>query len=238
MEYTEEFNTKRKNKNELKKLEKIFEKHYQNARIAAEAHRQVRNYIQGWAKPGMKLIDICEELESRSRLLTDVNGLKSGIAFPTGCSINNVAAHFSPNPGDDKVLGKDDVMKLDFGTHIEGRIIDSAWTMCFNDEFNPLLEASKAATNTGIKLAGIDARLCEIGEAIQEVMESYEVTKKKKTYKVISVRNLNGHSIDLYRIHSTKSVPNIANSGSKQIMEENEFYAIETFASTGKRNCL
>jgi len=140
-------------------LELAFEKDYLNARLAAEAHRQVRKYMQSWIKPGMKLIDICEELELRSRLLTNANGLKSGIAFPTGCSVNHVAAHYTPNPGDERVLNDTDVVKFDFGTHIDGRIIDCAWTMCFKKEFNPLLESVKAATNMGIKLAGIDARL-------------------------------------------------------------------------------
>lgn len=32
------------------------------------------------------------------------NGLHAGIAFPTGCSINHVAAHYTPNNGDDTVL--------------------------------------------------------------------------------------------------------------------------------------
>ena len=27
------------------------------------------------------------------------SGLKRGIAFPTGCSLNHVAAHYTPNPG-------------------------------------------------------------------------------------------------------------------------------------------
>lgn len=31
-------------------------------------------------------------------------------------------------------------------------------------------------------MAGIDARLCDIGEAIQEAMESYEVEINGKTY--------------------------------------------------------
>lgn len=31
--------------------------------------------------------------------------------------------------------------------------------------------------------AGIDVRLCDIGEAIQEVMESYEVELDGKTYQ-------------------------------------------------------
>ena len=47
--------------------------------------------------------------------------------------------------------------------------------------------------------AGIDVQLCDIGEAIQEVMESYEVELDGKTYQVKSIRNLNGHSISPYR---------------------------------------
>lgn len=46
--------------------------------------------------------------------------LQAGIAFPTGCSINHVAAHYSPNSGDDTVLQYGDVMKVDFGTQIGG----------------------------------------------------------------------------------------------------------------------
>lgn len=34
-----------------------------------------------------------------------------------------------------------------------------------------------------IQRAGIDVRLCDVGEAIQEVMESYEVEIDGKTYQ-------------------------------------------------------
>ena len=47
------------------------------------------------------------------------NGLKAGIAFPTGCSLNHVAAHWTPNSGDKTVLQYDDVCKIDFGTHVD-----------------------------------------------------------------------------------------------------------------------
>ena len=60
---------------------------------------------------------------------------------------------------------------------------------------------------SGIREAGIDVRLCDIGEAIQEVMESYEVELDGKTYQVKAIRNLNGHSIGPYRIHAGKTVP-------------------------------
>ena len=50
-----------------------------------------------------------------------------------------------------------------------GRIIDCAWTVAFDPTFDPLLNAVKEATNAGIRAAGIDVQMCEIGEAVQEV---------------------------------------------------------------------
>lgn len=76
--------------------------------------------MQKWIKPGMTMIEICEELERCSRLSIGENGLQAGLAFPTGCSRNNCAAHYTPNSGDKTVLQYDDVTKIDFGTHING----------------------------------------------------------------------------------------------------------------------
>ena len=72
----------------------------------------------------------------------------------------------------------------------------------------------RASTNAGIKEAGIDARLGEIGEVIEEVklpirkeieeilqvMTSHEVELDGRTYTVKPIRNLNGHSIGQYRL--------------------------------------
>lgn len=41
-------------------------------------------------------------------------------------------------------------MVADFGTHINGHIVDSAFTVAFNPKYNPLLDAVKAATNAGM----------------------------------------------------------------------------------------
>lgn len=54
---------------------------------------------------------------------------------------------------------------------------------------------------------------------------------------VKSIRNLNGHSIGPYQIHAGKSVP-IVKGGEQTKMEEGEFYAIETFGSTGKQTAF
>ncbi|KAJ3671774.1 hypothetical protein LUZ60_007853 [Juncus effusus] len=223
----------RETSEEKRELERLQKPIYNSIRRAAEVHRQVRKYMRSIIKPGMLMIDLCETLENMVRKLIKENGLQAGIAFPTGCSLNWVAAHWTPNSGDKTVLQYDDVMKLDFGTHIDGHIVDCAFTVAFNPMFNPLLEASKEATNTGIKEAGIDVRLCDVGSAIQEVMESYEVEINGKVFQVKSLRNLNGHSIEPYQIHAGKSVP-IVKGGEQTKMEEGEFYAIETFGSTGK----
>jgi len=173
-------------------------------------------------------------LRQKNRELVQENGLERGIGFPTGVSINHIAAHYTPNPGDDNVvLQYGDVMKVDFGTQIEGRIIDCAWTVAFDPKFESLLQAVKDATNTGIKASGIDVPLCEIGEQIQETMESYELELDGTTYPIKSIRNLNGHSIAPYQIHAGKSVP-IVKGGEATRMEEGEMYAIETFGSTGR----
>ena len=231
--YNDEDVTQRETNAEKRAHDRMQNDIYNKVRHAAEVHRQVRKYAQSFIQPGIRLTDMCERLEQKNRELVVEEGLGRGIGFPTGCSINHVAAHYTPNPGDDTVLQYDDVMKIDFGTQIDGRIVDCAWTVAFNPRYDPLLEAVKAATETGIKTAGIDVRLCDIGEAIQEVMESYEVELDGKVYPVKCIRNLNGHSIGPYCIHAGKSVP-IVKGGDSTKMEEDEMYAIETFGTTGR----
>jgi methionyl aminopeptidase len=225
--------TARTTNEEKRALERLDATRYNDLRRAAEVHRQVRQWCQTWIAPGMLMIDITDRLEAKVRELVEKEGLAAGSAFPTGCSLNNVAAHWTPNTGDKTVLGVDDVAKFDFGVHVNGRIIDCAWTMNFNPMFDPLKEAVRAATDEGIRQAGIDVRLCDIGAAIQEVMESHEVDIRGKVYPVKAIRNLNGHSIDQYNIHGGKSVP-IVKGGDCTKMEEGEQYAIETFGSTGR----
>ncbi|SGY46855.1 BQ5605_C001g00476 [Microbotryum silenes-dioicae] len=235
---------------------------YNAVRRAAEVHRQVRSYARKNIKPGMSMTSIAEMIENGTRALVEENGLRSGIGFPTGLSRNHCAAHYTPNAGDSIVLKAEDVLKVDFGVHVNGRIVDSAFTMTWEPTYDNLLLAVKEATNAGIKEAGIDVRMGDIGTAIQEVMESYEVEVGGKTLPgpsdvlrpmllspkylnlqtystptVKSIRNLTGHSIKPYHIHGGKSVPIVRQPEDKEEyntkMEEGEYFAIETFGSTG-----
>jgi len=235
-EYT---NSRRTPENEAR--ETLIEDDLRDIRKAAEVHRNVRKYAQSFIRPGMTMMDICQRLEKKTLELVGTkadwsNYLECGYGFPTGCSINHVAAHYTPNHGDMTVLTANDICKLDFGVHVNGRIVDSAFTIAFDPIFDPLIQATQEATNAGVGAAGIDARFGDIGEVIQETIESFEfVDKNGKTVAIKPCRNLNGHSIERYHIHGGQSVPIVKKSDfADERMKENTCYAIETFASTGK----
>jgi methionyl aminopeptidase len=129
-------------------------------RQAAEAHRQVRKWAQSVIKPGKGLTEIAEGIEDGVRALIDHQGVKTGdslragMGFPTGLCLNNTAAHYTPTPGmKDVELKSDDVLKVDFGVHVNGRIVDSAFTVAFDPMYDNLLASVKDATNTGIQVS-------------------------------------------------------------------------------------
>ncbi len=46
------------------------------------------------------MTDIANMIEDGTRALVEESGLESGVGFPTGLSLNNCAAHYTPNVGD------------------------------------------------------------------------------------------------------------------------------------------
>ena len=69
---------------------------------------------------------------------------------------------------------------------------------------------------------------------LQQGQQAFLRVSRWGCVQIKCIRNLNGHSIGSYRIHAGKSVP-IVKGGESTKMEEGEFFAIETFGSTGAR---
>ena len=157
VEYRNE-NSFRTTNEEKRHLDRMNDEFLSDYRQGAEIHRQVRHWAQKNIKPGQTLTEIAEGIEDGVRALSGHPGLeegdniKGGVAFPTGLNINHCAAHYSPNAGNKTILQQGDVMKVDFGVHINGRIVDSAWTMTFDPTYDKLLEAVRDGTNTGIRV--------------------------------------------------------------------------------------
>ncbi|KAL8721651.1 MAG: hypothetical protein Q9225_001700 [Loekoesia sp. 1 TL-2023] len=227
---------------EKRHLDNINSDFLSDYRQAAETHRQVRHWAQKNIKPGQTLTEIANGIEDSVRRLVGHDGLSegdaiiAGMGFPTGLNLDDIAAHYSPNAGCKTVLQQSNVMKVDIGVHVNGRIVDSAFTMAFDPMYDNLLAAVKDATNTGVREAGIDVRLGELGGHIQEAMESYECEINGTTYPIKPIGNITGHNILPYSIHGTKSVPAVKTNDTTK-MEEGDVFAIETFGSTGNGRC-
>jgi methionyl aminopeptidase len=203
---------------------------------AASIHKEVRRTLQPYLKPGISFEEIAKIIESKTEELSNQSkSINKGIGFPVGLSVNECAAHFHPKPNDSIKLGKDDILKIDFGTEANGWIIDSAFTICFDAKYDNLLTAVNEATNTGIKNIGIDVDIGDWGKQIQEVMESYEVTIDGKTYPVKAIGNLGGHNIIQGIIHGGMFLPSVDMKDRlpKNYRFQEGVYAVETFGSTG-----
>ena len=201
---------------------------------AAEIHKKVRSDLNSFVKPGVKLIDICNLIEDKVKLYSSKYGnqVNNSIAFPTGISINNVAAHWTPSLNDTRILKETDICKIDFGVHLNGWIIDSAFTVNYQSKYEPLLDASKEAVKAMINHMGVDTCISELGTISEEIVKSYEIEDKGILKPILPIDNLTGHSIDRWNIHSGKFIPNIKNNNNQRISED-EFYAIEVFTSNG-----
>src|SRR3989338_7353140 len=115
------------------------------------------------------------------------------------------------------------VVFLDFGVHVKGGIGENAYTIDLSGKYSDLVKAAQKALEEALKIAAVGTELREIGKAINDTIKSYGYNP---------VRNLSGHGIDLYNIHSKPTIPNIDN-GDKSKLTKNMVFAIEPFATTG-----
>ena len=199
---------------------------------AASIHKKIRHELDSFVEENRSLVDICSFIETKIKHYSDKNEINNGIAFPVGLSLNSIAAHSTPIGNTDIYLKKSDVLKIDFGVHVGGSIIDSAFTWTGDNTYRPLLDASREAVDAVIKHIGVGTTISEIGSISEEIVVSYEIEEKGVLKPIKPIENLCGHSILPWKIHGGKFIQNVRNSDSTRI-EENDVLAIEVFTSTG-----
>ena len=209
-----------------------------NAIKASKIHKEITKeiYKNNIIQPGKSLLEISTYIENKILKISNYNNqtpLERGMAFPCSLSVNNIVAHYTPyDISDDYILKKDDILKVDFGVHEQGTIIDSAFTVNFNEKYDEFIKISKDTTNYAVSLCGPDAVLGDIGHDIEEYIKSKEFTLDGKTHTLKTIGELSGHNIDKYVIHNSKAVPNISIHYPVR-MNIGEFFAIEPFITTG-----
>lgn len=189
---------------------------------AGEIAIAVKKLLRSKVKVGASVLEICEAGEAKIKAL---GGLW---AFPLNISINNVAAHYSAQPDDDLVIRKGDIVKVDCGVHIDGYIADTAFTVSFGTGHKDLIKASEEATKAAIDLIRPGITTDRIGNEIEDIIRSYGFRP---------IRELGGHQLDQNLLHGPIMIPNV--KGTKGIkLEENQAYALETFATSGTGRLL
>ena len=183
-------------------------------KIASEVREMVR--VKDWV--GKTVFEICEEVESEI--------IKRGAkcAFPVNASINEVAAHYTAEPNDPITIGDTDLVKIDLGAQINGFIADTAVTVCYDPQYDGLVQAAEEALEKAMSMVKVGVKASDIGRAI-------ETTIKQMGYKPIG--NLSGHSLDQYTIHAGKTIPNIWSIGGFSLSGDSA-YACEPFVTTAE----
>lgn len=181
-------------------------------RIAAEA----LEYGRGLVRNGANIREVCDRIDAR------IVGLGARPAWPTQVGLDHVAAHATPDAGDDAVFDGN-VVCLDVGAHVDGCIGDNATSIDLSGSHADLLKASAEALENAIKTVRIGVTLGEIGRVIQETIESHGF---------VPVRNLSGHGIAPWVIHDAPSIPN-HDTKDQTTLRGDQVIAIEPFATTG-----
>jgi len=204
--------------------------------IGGLIHKEVRRRIRHLLKPDCDLLDLSLAIERETiELCKPYNTINQGIGFPCGISVNECAAHWAPSNNTKIVMKSDDVIKIDYGVEINGWIIDSAFTITFDNKYDNLLEAVREATYNGIKNAGVDVDIHEWSREVGEIMESYEINLNGKTSHVKAIEELGGHNILNGIIHGGTFLPpkDLGDKLPSDYRFKEGVYAIETFGSTG-----
>lgn len=177
--------------------------------------RETRAEIKSFVRENMKIIDICEKTE---RLIKQKGGTP---AFPTNVSVNEIAAHYTSPPKDNSRIPEKALVKVDIGAHVDGYVADTAITICFNPEYESIVETTEQALKKAIENVKPDMPTSKLGAVIEKAITT-------RGFKPIS--NLTGHQIGRYLIHAGTSLPNVSQLSFPKI-KLGEVYAIEPFVT-------
>lgn len=182
---------------------------------AGRIARKIREEAAKVVEEGSKLLDICEHFDQ------SIRNYGARPAFPCNVGINEVAAHYTSTPWDRDVVPQKSIVKIDIGVEIEGHIADTAITVSFTEEGIAMTNAAEKALQSALKVVKPGVTTAEIGAVIQSTVQS-------QGFKPI--RNLTGHEIARYVLHSGVSIPNVQTSDRTKLLE-NHVYAIEPFVT-------
>lgn len=204
-----------------KKEEEDKELKRESLRKAGKIAQEVKAFIKPQIKVDVKALELVQAAENK------IAELGGACAFPVNLCINNIAAHYtSPIKEDDLTISNGDIVKVDLGVHVEGYLVDTAFTVSFNDskELENIIQATSVAVDAAKMMSKPEVNTRLIGKKIEGII---------KGFKYNPIKELGGHQIDRWVVHGKKALPEFGSQGG-DVMEEGDVFAVEVFASTGE----
>jgi methionyl aminopeptidase len=185
---------------------------------AGKIARSLRDWIKANFRAGSSYREVADRIEEET--------VRRGgqPAFPCGIGVNAVTAHYAPQLDETKTILEGDLVKIDYGVHIDGYVADTAVTITENPQHQALLQTAERALQSAIDVVKKDRRIGEIGRAI-------EATARREGFKTIN--NLSGHTLQQYTVHAGKSIPNLY-VPNQPVLKMEEVFAIEPFVTLGE----
>ncbi|MEA3558173.1 MAG: type II methionyl aminopeptidase [Candidatus Thermoplasmatota archaeon] len=185
---------------------------------AGKAASKARDLGASMVEEGVTYLEVVEAVDDQ------IHDMGAKVAFPTNLAINDVAAHYTPRPGEKLKFKHGDLVKVDVGAHFDGRIGDTAKTVeVGTNTYADLIQAAKQSLMSALEVLRGGIALSTIGSIVERTINS-------KGFKPIV--NLTGHSIERYNLHAGLSVPNY-DDRSREFIPSGTIVAIEPFATTG-----
>ncbi|XP_074653223.1 proliferation-associated protein 2G4-like [Tubulanus polymorphus] len=195
---------------------------------------------------GKNIIDICKFGDRRlqeetSNVFKKEKEMKKGIAFPTCISVNNCICHYSPLESEITkavVLKKGDVVKIDFGAHIDGFPAMVAHTLVVGASKDNKVTGRKAdvimaayyASEVALRLIVPPNDNYKVTDAIQKVAEEFSC----KPIEGMLSYQLQQHTIDGEKAIIQNPTENQRKDHEKKEFELHEVYALDMLISTGE----
>lgn len=195
-------------------MQKAYKRNFLQAGFLAS---QVRSYGKSLIKKGASYQEILIKIHQK---IIELGAIP---AFPPQMALNDVAAHFLVLPNED-IIFTDEIVKLDIGVCYEGAIGDCAVTVDLSGKNQKLVDAVEAALLRAEQSIKVGQKIRDIGKIIDETIDSYGFK---------SIKNLCGHGLGPYKIHTLPIIPNYEDN-SKGLIQPGMTFAIEPFATDGK----
>lgn len=193
------------------------EKYKQDFIRAGTIAREVRAFGKTLIVPGASYNAVIQQIYQKIQELGAIP------AFPPQIALNDVAAHFLPQPGTD-IIFLNQLIKLDVGICFNGAIGDCACTVDLSGKYAKIIEAAEAALLNAEQIIKVGLPIREIGKIIESTITSFGLKP---------IKNLCGHGLGFYKIHTAPSIPNYDDRSTGTIKPGMTF-AIEPFATNGK----